>query len=211
MTSGTDTPTIQHNQDTSTQNTTPTNTLVNFNEVIKSLPAELLKSERLEGVKSLEDLATRLVNAKLAPEIPSPDKYTLPQGVPEEVRNIAHKNNLTQEALDSVLKGFSELSQKGNQAANEALAKQGQDKLKEWGAEAEVNLQKAKQAVSFLETKTPGLTNMLKTTGYGNHPVILELFRHVGNMLNEGGFIRGDFASPKTSAAERMFPSQAKS
>lgn len=191
--------------ESTSSSTEATNTLV-------GLPTELLGHERLKDVKSVEDLANRLVNAKFAPEIPAPDGYKLPEGVPAEIGQFAHSNNLTQEQLDSMLGEMARINQArtGNTLAE--LQEQGQAKLKEWGENAQQYTKLAVDAVNYFEESNPGLKQMLKESGYGNSPQLLEVFRVAGEMLKEGGFVKGENFTPanKKTQAERMFPTQAK-
>lgn len=184
--------------------TPPTNLLVGVSE-------ELLKHERLTGVQSVEDLASRLVNAKLAPEIPAPEGYKLPEGVPPEAAQFAHENGLTQQQLDSVIAQMSTWRTVSDEATVTELAEKGQAKLQEWGDKAKENVKLATDAVSYLEAKAPGLKQLLNETGYGNHPLLLEVFKSVGDLVKEGGFVAGETNTPavKKSSAQRMFPSHA--
>lgn len=199
-------------EQTTTQQTTETvATPTEATNPLVGLSAELLGNERLKDVKSVEDLANRLVNAKFAPEIPKPDGYTLPEGVPAEVGQFAHDNSLTQAQLDKVLGEMARLNEARTHGQLQTLYEQGQDKLKEWGDNAKEYTKLAVDAVAYFEEKNPGLKKMLKETGYGNHPQILEVFREVGNMLKESGFVKSENYTPanKKTQAQRMFPTQA--
>jgi hypothetical protein len=181
--------------------------------VLVGLSKELLSNERLKDVKSVEDLANRLVSAKLAPEIPAPDGYKLPEGTPPEIGQFAHENNLTQEQLDGVMGKVNEWYAGREQLALKDLADQGQAKLVEWGEAAKDNLGLANSGVSYIETKHPGLRGMLVDTGYGNHPLLMDIFKTIGEMVKEGSFVGGDTNTPATkkmTAAEKMYPSATK-
>jgi hypothetical protein len=192
--------------------TKPDATTTDATNMLVGLPENLRSNERLKDVKSLEDLANRLVNAKFAPEIPAPDGYKLPDGVPVEIGQFAHKNNLSQEQLDSVLVEMARINDTKTTGNLAELAEKGQAKLKEWGDNAQEYTKLAVDAVNYFEEETPGLKQMLKETGYGNHPQLLEVFRQVGVMIKEGGFVKGENYTPanKKTQAERMFPTQAK-
>ena len=176
------------------------------------LSKELLANGRLKGVTSLEDLANRLVEAKLAPEIPAPDGYALPEGVPPEMGQFAHEQGLTQEQFDGVVAKMQTWGSARDVMAFDELAEQGKAKVAEWGEAGEANISLAVSGVGYLEKSNPGLRKMLNETGYGNHPLILEVFKSVGEMVREGGFVKGDTFTPaaKKSTAQRMFPSQEK-
>lgn len=186
---------------------TVTNALVSL-----GLNQDILGHERLKGINTVEDLANALVKADLAPPVVKPEEYQLPQGVPDDVRGIAHSLSLTQEQLNGVLQYQAQNFQAATQRDIQQLAEQGQQKLAEWGPQAQANLESGKRAVAYIESKSPGVVEMLEKTGYGNHPVVLEMFKNVGEMLKEGGFNRGEQFTPATNktAADRMYPTQAK-
>jgi hypothetical protein len=195
-------------------NTPPANTppVVTNKLVELGLPQDILKHERLSGVTSVEELVDRLVNANLAPEIPTPDKYTLPEGVPDTVRQIAHTHKLTQSQLDGVVKEFAALNAASSEEAVNSLISQSEAKLSEWGDQKDAKLAAARNAVNYFEGKHSGLKSVLSDTGYAYHPVIMEVFSEVGKLLGEGGFISGVSNTPavKKSAADALFPTQAK-
>lgn len=184
----------------------PTNVLVSL-----GLNPDLLGHDRLKGISTVEDLANALVNANLAPPVVKPEEYQLPQGVPEDVRGVAHSLALTQDQLNGILEFQANNFQAASQRELEGMAAAGQQKLTEWGAQAKENLELGKTAVGYIESKSPGLVDMLNKTGYGNHPVVMELFRHVGDLLKEGGFNKGEQFTPAATKnrADRMFPTQA--
>lgn len=190
-----------------TDSTAVTNVLVSL-----GLPQDILGHERLKGLNTVEDLAKALVDAPLAPPVVKPEEYQLPQGVPDEVRGVAHSLSLTQEQLNGVLQFQAQNFSAANERQAQQLAEQGQQKLTEWGANAKENLEMSKRAVAYIESKSPGVVEMLNTTGYGNHPIVMELFKNVGEMLKEGGFNKGENYTPATTknAADKMFPTQAK-
>jgi hypothetical protein len=207
---------------TGTTNTTETTTPVIEGEekgggeatnVLVGLSEELLSNERLKDVKSVEDLANRLVSAKLAPEIPAPDGYKLPEGTPPELGQFAHENKLTQEQLDGVMGKVNEWYEGREQLLLKEISDQGQAKLVEWGEAAKENLGLANSGVSYIEAKHPGLRDMLVDTGYGNHPLLMDVFKTIGEMVKEGSFVGGDTNTPATkkmTAAEKMYPSATK-
>lgn len=177
---------------------------------LENLSAELLGHDRLKGVESVEDLANLLVNAELAQQKIAPDGYTLPEGAPAELGQFAHDNNLSQEQLDGVMSKLVTMNADSNTAQRTKLANDGQAKLVEWGEASKENVSLAVNAVDYMESKTPGVKEMLETTGYGNHPIVLEVFKEVGLMVKEGGFLKSDTLTPasKKTPAQRMFPSQ---
>jgi hypothetical protein len=175
------------------------------------LPQDILAHDRLKGISTVQDLANALINANLAPAPVKPEEYQLPQGVPDDVRGVAHALSLTQDQLNGILQFQATNFQAANERQAQELMTLGQQKLTEWGDQAKANLESGKRAVAYIEAKSPGLVAMLNTTGYGNHPVVLEMFRHVGEMMKEGGFNKGDNFTPAATknAADLLFPTQA--
>lgn len=60
----------------------------------------------MSGIASLEQLAKAYTEAKLL-EIPTPDKYVLPEGVSETLRQTAHEAGAYLRQLDRVIGTYS--------------------------------------------------------------------------------------------------------
>lgn len=76
----------------------------------------------------------------------------------------------------------------------------GGDKLAE-------NLAVARKAVDAFGS--PGLKDLLNSTGLGNHPEVVKAFFKAGKAISEDGFVRGAPKSPATESdlAKSLFPS----
>jgi len=77
---------------------------------------------------------------------------------------------------------------------------------KEFGGDAlDESLATAKKAMDTFGT--PELTELLNTSGLGNHPEIIRAFYRAGKVISEDTFVGGQKAeaSPKTTA-QRMYP-----
>ena len=132
-----------------------------------------------------------------APPIPDHwDKYEAATPVPDTVKQMAHKAGLTQEQFAATLDTFGKYSQAQKMAELEQIKQEGQKYVKEtWGQDAERNLNLARRALQTVDTDG-ALKEMLETTGYGSHPVVLQFFSNLGKNLQEGGFLRGELKKP---------------
>lgn len=180
--------------------------------LLVTLPAEILSNPRMSGITSLEQLAKAYTEAKLAPEIPTPDKYVLPEGVSETIRQTAHEAGLTQEQLDRVIGTYSSTQKAASEQAVAAITQLGEAKLESWGENKAENVALVKSAIDNISQEVPGLSDMLRETSYYKHPVILDTFLFIGKMFKEGGYVKGDSNTPANvkSTAEIMYPSMVK-
>jgi hypothetical protein len=79
------------------------------------------------------------------------------------------------------------------------------------GDNLEKSLAFAKAAVDFIAD--PELTNLLNTTGYGNHPTLVKAFVKIGKQLAPDSFVGGKrepAANTDDAKLARMYPSMAK-
>ena len=148
--------------------------------------------------------------AEEQPSIPDHwDKYEATAPVPDEVKRMAHKAGLTQEQFNATLETFGRYSQAQKMAELEQIKQEGQKYIQEkWGDKAEYNLNIARRALQTVDTDG-SLKEMLETTGYGSHPVVLQFFANLGKNLQEGGFLRGELKQPagaKKSPAQLLYP-----
>lgn len=161
--------------------------------------------------KSTEQTAEQTTESTAEPEkvervVPEADKYNLPEGVPQNVAEFAHKNDMTQEQLDETLKEFGGYIQNTKIAEQKLLREQGEAHVKSWGEKADYNLSLVRRALA--QNDPDGhLTKVLDDTGFGNHPVVLDFFLKLGDQLKEGGFLKGSVNRPpgKKTAAQTMF------
>jgi hypothetical protein len=85
---------------------------------------------------------------------------------------------------------------------------------------AEVRADHALGGAKFDETKqliakgatlaSPELLQMLKASGFGNHPEVIRLFRNIGSRLSEDGFVNGSQSAFSDVPLEnRLYPNEA--
>ena len=171
-----------------------------------TLPEDLRGHEGLKRFSSVEELAREFTKAE-QPATAKPEDYTLPEGVPQEFRKFASDLNLSQGQVDAVFTLFHNTSVAKDAELQKALSDAGEAHLVSWGESRQENLSLAKSALTHFD-KEGKLSGVLKATGWGNHPLVLEHFRQVGELLKEGGFIRTSGAPPqkKKTAAEALYP-----
>lgn len=134
--------------------------------------------------------------------VPGADGYTFPKGVPADFGKFANSLDMTQEQADGVLKAHTGMKQAEMQAVREA----GEAHVKNWGDRADYNMNLAKRAMKQHDPEGK-LTELLNTTGFGNHPTVLEYFFTVGKGLQEGGFLKSELKAPgEKTRAQRMYP-----
>lgn len=139
--------------------------------------------------------------------VPSPGEYTLPEGVPPSIAEFAHNNDMTQEQLDNTLTEFSKFVTAERNSEQEFMLQEGQKVVDSWGESKNQNLNLLKRALNYYDPEGE-VAKALDTTGYGNHPVMLNFLLRMGKDLLEGGFISTTPADPdsrKKSAASVMF------
>lgn len=141
--------------------------------------------------------------------VPEADKYVLPEGVPPQLAQFASQNDMTQVQLDNALQYFGAYNKASTDSQAQFLEKQGEEHTEKWGDQKEYNLALVRRALSQNDPDGT-LKDMLNTTGYGNHPAVLDFFLKIGNSMKEGGFISGAVHTPtggKKSAAQTLFGS----
>lgn len=138
--------------------------------------------------------------------VPAADGYKLPEGIPPQVGEFAHKIGLTQEQLDANLEFFGEVVKSDRAMQMQNLRKLGEAHLKSWGSEADYKLSLAKRALKQNDP-TGTLTKALNETGYGNHPAVLDFLSNLGATMQEGGFLKSAVNKPpgQKTAAQAMF------
>jgi len=141
---------------------------------------------------------------------PNADEYEFPKGVPKEFGEFAHKNGFTQEQATAALTQFAGYNQLAEQTRLQALRTMGEKHLEDWGDKKDFNLSLAQRA---LKQNDPdgNLAKTLNTSGYGNHPAVLEFLYRIGKSMQEGGFLKTAINRPKgsKSTAQAMYPSMA--
>lgn len=159
-----------------------------------SIPQEYANDPRFKEASSLVDVLKAYGGVTEAPALP--ETYTLPEGVPEEVKEWGKEAGLTQEQFDLVLNKYGSVEAsrlEGVKVAN----KQGFDQLVEsWGEESKANLQLADRVIQFADPKGDlKLAEFLQgpQSNYAaTNPMIVQLFLNIGKAMSEGGALVGD-------------------
>ena len=138
--------------------------------------------------------------------VPKPEEYRLPEGMPDTIRAFAHERGFTQEQLDGTIQHFGSYVVGMQTAEQKALRDLGEAHLKNWGPEAKTRLALAKRALKQNDPEGK-LAEALNTSGYGNHPAVLDFLYTLGKGMQEGGFLTS--AVPRSpgqkSAAQALF------
>ncbi len=140
-------------------------------------------------------------------EITDPQGYKLPKEVPDSIRQMAFDNGFSQPQLDAALQQYGNMIQTSQQAERAVMEQQGKNFVKTWGEQPEFNLSLAQRAL--VENDHSGkLIAMLNTTGYGNHPAVLEFLYNIGKSMKEGGYLRSGAFVPdgQKTAAQILYP-----
>jgi len=134
------------------------------------------------------------------------EDYKLPEGVPSDIAKLAEELGFTQEQLDGSLAKYDEIAKATQLAEYEAIRKEGESLVREWGDNAKANLTLVRRALQ-VNDPTGELADALNATGFGNHPAVLRYLLNVGKSLNEGDFVSGDTNTPqpKKTAAQVLF------
>lgn len=138
--------------------------------------------------------------------VPNSSEYTLPEGVPIEVGKFAHENDMTQAQLDATLTKMSGYMQASDDAQKAHIRAEGEKLVTDWGDQASANINIAKRALTQVDSDG-ALKSVLESTGYANHPVVLNHFLAIGQMFQEGGFLKGSNNTPaaSVSAAQALY------
>ena len=126
----------------------------------------------------------------------TPDGYNFgddPDNELEFYRNATHQLGLTQDQAQNMLDLYASVQEEQNQANDQATADfavNSQIELKrEWGADYDGRLDQAQRA--FGQFATPAFSELMDSTGLGNHPEVVKAFAKIGAMLGEDKLIVG--------------------
>jgi outer membrane biosynthesis protein TonB len=138
--------------------------------------------------------------------VPKPSEYELPEGAPDNLRIFAHEQGFTQDQLNASLTQFGAYMHGMRQTEQTALRQAGEAHLKNWGPDAKNKLALAKAALRQNDPEGK-LLEALNTSGYGNHPDVLNFLYNIGKSMQEGGFIKSTVPRKKgdKTLAEAMF------
>ena len=138
--------------------------------------------------------------------VPKPSEYELPEGIPDNVRIFANEHGFTQDQLNATLQQFGGYIHGMRQAEQQSLRQMGEAHLKNWGPDAKNKLALAKAAVRQNDPDGK-LMEALNTSGWGNHPDVLNFLYNIGKSMQEGGFIKSNVPRKpgEKTAAQAMY------
>jgi hypothetical protein len=159
------------------------------------LPEDLREHERLKAFESPEALARAYAQANLAQELP--ETYQLPEGIPAKLGEWAKEQKLTQGQLDSMIQFKTGLDQY-DQGMRSRVYTEGRKQLfNQWGEQKDANLATA-EGVFRSVPSGPKLAQLLKASGEGANPVVIQFLHEVGGFMKEGGYLKNPNVSAKT-------------
>jgi hypothetical protein len=150
-------------------------------------------------------------------EVPAEDyTFEMPEGIDldkagvDEFTAIAKELKLPKDAADKLVGLEVKRLQKAQQdhvSLVESWAEQVNTDQEIGGDKLAENLAVARKAVDAFGS--PGLKDLLNSTGLGNHPEVVKAFFKAGKAISEDGFVRGAPKSPATESdlAKSLFPS----
>jgi hypothetical protein len=150
-------------------------------------------------------------------EVPAEDyTFEMPEGIDldkagaDEFAAIAKELKLPKDAAQKLVGLEVKRLQKAQQdhvSLVESWAEQVNTDQEIGGDKLAENLAVARKAVDAFGS--PGLKDLLNSTGLGNHPEVVKAFFKAGKAISEDGFVRGAPKSPATESdlAKSLFPS----
>ena len=138
--------------------------------------------------------------------VPTVEEYVLPEGVPRQIAEFAHTNDMTQDQLNHTLNYFGSMQQAMQDNEQKVIRQGGEELVKSWGDKSERNLSIVRRALAQNDPDG-SLKNVLEASGYGNHPAVIKFLLKIGESMKEGGFLKGANNTPpgKKTAAQTMF------
>lgn len=160
---------------------------------------------------------TKEVKVEGAPEeyaeFTAPEGMKFDEAILGDFKSLAKEHNLSQE----VAQKFADIGAKAAQVQNDNFIKQIEAAKVEWANASRIdkefggdklgeNVAVAKKALDMFGS--PELTEVLKTSGLGNHPEIIRAFYRVGQQISDDKFVPGGKApsGAEKSVAQRMYP-----
>lgn len=162
-------------------------------------PAEAKPDEKAEGAP--EQYA----------DFTAPEGIQLDAEIVDEFKAFAKEENLTQEKAQK----FADLGAKIAQKTHDNYVKHIEATQVQWandsradkefgGDKLDANMAVAKKALDTFGS--PELSEMLRTSGLGNHPEIVRAFYRVGNAISEDKLVPGGKAPAGGDKLSKMYP-----
>jgi len=138
--------------------------------------------------------------------VPEPDGYVLPEGIPPEIGQFAKTNDMTQTQLDATLQHFGTIVQNNRNAEAASIRQAGEAHIAKWGEQGDYNMSLARRALAQNDPDGT-LKQALDSSGFGNHPAVLDFLFTLGSSMKEGGYLKSAINRPpgKKTAAQSMY------
>ncbi len=172
-----------------------------------SLDEDYRKDESITKFETANDL----VKAYKDSQVVVPDKYELPESIPEDFGEFASKSRLTQEQVNDILRYNEEQLQQQGETFRKVQEEGVNSLMEEWGESAQENVNLAKRALSHFDNDSKEMREFLRVTQSGNNPIVIRFLSGIGQLLKEDGHIQSDSVNPSQarSPAEVLYPKQA--
>jgi hypothetical protein len=140
------------------------------------------------------------------PEAQAPVELSFGEDIPVPLKEFAKNQKFSQAQFDSTFKFFNDVITQSNERAMQESYQRGKTHVESWGEEAPHKISLAKQALQLTDS-TGEVAKYLKESGAANNPVVMNYLVKLGQMLQEGGFIKAN-ANPapgKKTLAEKLY------
>lgn len=162
-----------------------------------------------ETPTQVETPTTTVPTTPVETPVTTPIELQFTEDIPAPIKEFAKTQGFSQQQFDSTFKFFNDVITQSNQRAMQESYQRGKAHVESWGEEAPHKISLAKQALQVTD-KTGEVSKYLKESGAANNPVVMNFLVNLGQMLQEGGFIRSN-ANPipgKKSLADKLFTTQ---
>lgn len=120
------------------------------------------------------------------------DGYAIPEDTPaglkstlEGLREVAHKNGVTDQMWRSLTEGASENARAQEQQLTDAKSKWEQSIKERYGDKADRNLELANQALEKIMAEDADAANLIRNTGLDKHPALMDMLVKAGEYMGE--------------------------
>ena len=183
---------------------------------VAAAPAPVVSNDPKTSVEAAKPNEVAKADAQPVTEsydFKAPEGVSLDQELLGEFKGIAKEAGLKGEVASKIF----ELGPKMMQKMQEAQAKSFADTREKWVSEvksdAEIGGNKcaesqelAIRATRFLESKSPGIKDLLEKSGWGDNPVLFKAFRAIGQALGEDSIVDGSGGKATPSLGKLFYP-----
>lgn len=147
------------------------------------------KDKALENIKSLMEAKADVPDSPDGYKVPVPDALPQNEALEKEFKALAHETGLTKSQAEK-LATWHNNQQLAVVKALDQMAEQTESQLrKEHGDAFPAVLETAQRGYQNLAT--PELRKLLESSGYNNHPAVVDTFYRLGKSLDEGSLVKG--------------------